>query len=133
MGIGQGQALDMRGALVVLVEQVEVGVRAVVDEQGAELPARDVALQVLVICQVFGRMFADVGVDVLGRLLAADAEALHQVVGGQAPLPPDHRLDQAVAQGQVPAHMFDRLLAFHGVLPPCQMFARTHPRSGPVG
>ncbi|MNQ65458.1 hypothetical protein D3C85_799130 [compost metagenome] len=117
MGIGQGQAFDMRCALVVLVEQVKVGVAAVVDEQRTELFARDVALQVLVICQVFGRVFADIGIDVLGCLLPADAETLHQMVGGQAPLPPDHRLDQAVAQGQVPAHMFDRLLAFHGVPP----------------
>ncbi|MNJ77324.1 hypothetical protein D3C77_747960 [compost metagenome] len=59
-------------------------------------------------------MLADVGVDVLGRLLAADAEALHQVARGQAAFPPGDRFDQAVAQGEVPADVAERLFPFHG-------------------
>ncbi|MCY1421098.1 hypothetical protein D9M71_367420 [compost metagenome] len=105
--IGQCQALDMRGALMVLVEQVQIGAGAVVDEQRLEASARDVPFQMLVIFEVLRRVFADVGVDVLRRLLAADAEALHQVIGGQAALPPGHCLDQAIAQGQIPAHGLD--------------------------
>lgn len=105
--IGQCQALDMPGALMVLVEQVQVGAGAVVYEQRLEAAARDVPLQMLVIFQVLRRVFVDVGVDVLRRLLTADAEALHQVIGGQAALSPGHGLDQVIAQGQIPAHGLD--------------------------
>jgi hypothetical protein len=58
-------------------------------------------------------MFGDVGVDVLGRLLAADAEALHQVSRGQPAFPPGNGLNQTIAKCQVPADLFDGLLAFH--------------------
>ncbi|MOA57829.1 hypothetical protein D3C78_1820850 [compost metagenome] len=51
----------------------------------------------LVIFEVFRRVLVDVGVDVLRRLLAADAEALHQVIRGQAAFPPGHGLDQTIA------------------------------------
>ncbi|MDT4831952.1 hypothetical protein FQZ97_654840 [compost metagenome] len=97
----------MRGALMILIEQVQIGAGAVVDEQRLESAARYVPLQMLVVFQVLRRVFVDVGVDVFRRLLAADAEALHQVIGGQTAFPPGHRLDQAVAQRQIPAHGFD--------------------------
>jgi len=58
-------------------------------------------------------MFGDVGVDVLGRLLAADAEALHQVSRGQPALPPGNGLNQTIAKCQIPADLRDRLFAFH--------------------
>lgn len=58
-------------------------------------------------------MFRDVRVDVLGRLLAADAEALDQVSRGQPALPPGNGLDQTIAKCQVPANLLDGLLAFH--------------------
>src|SRR3546814_13780447 len=59
----------------------DLGAGAAVDEQRLEAFGRLVALQVAVICQVFGRMFVQVGVDVLRCLLAADAETLHQEIG----------------------------------------------------
>ncbi|MNN40710.1 hypothetical protein D3C81_1547930 [compost metagenome] len=107
MGVGQGQAFDVWCALVVLVEQVQVGAGTVIDEQRLELPRRYVAFDLLVVHQVFRRVVVDVGVDVLRRLLTADAEALHQVIGGQAAFPPGHGLDQAIAQGQIPAYGLD--------------------------
>ncbi|MNG22200.1 hypothetical protein D3C84_1066590 [compost metagenome] len=58
-------------------------------------------------------MFIDVGVDVFRGLLAADAEALDQVTRGQPAFPPGDGLDQTIAKCQVPAHLFDGLLAFH--------------------
>ena len=58
-------------------------------------------------------MLVQVGVDVFGGLLPADAETLHQMAGGQATFPPGNRLDQPVTQCQIPANLTDRLLAFH--------------------
>lgn len=98
---------------MVLVELVQVGTGAVVDKQWSELLARHIPLQMLVIFQVLRSVFIDIGVDVLGRLLTANAKALHQVVRGQPTLPPGHRLDEAIAQRQIPAYRFDLLLAFH--------------------
>ena len=60
-------------------------------------------------------MFGDVGIDVFGRLLAADAKALDQVPRGQSALPPGNGLNQTVAKCQVPADLFDGLLAFHNL------------------
>ena len=113
--IRQSQSVDVRGALIVLVEQVQVGAGAgaVVDEQRLEMLARHIALELLVICQVFGRMFGDVRVDVLRRLLAADAKALHQVARGQPAFPPGNGLDQVIAKCHAPAYSLDGLLAFH--------------------
>ncbi|MNI73704.1 hypothetical protein D3C73_1297300 [compost metagenome] len=105
----------MRSSLVVLIKQVQIGTGAVVNEQRFELRARDVALELLVICQVSGRMFIDVGIDVFRRLLAADAEALHQVSRGQPALPPGNGLNQTIAKCQIPADLFDGLLAFHNL------------------
>ncbi|MNO66851.1 hypothetical protein D3C76_576500 [compost metagenome] len=113
MRIGQCQPVDVRGPLIVLIKQVQVGAGAVVDEQRLELLAWYIALELLVICQVFGRMFGDVGIDVLRRLLAADAKALHQVARGQPAFPPGNGLDQTIAKCQVPAYLLDGLLAFH--------------------
>ncbi|MNC47158.1 hypothetical protein D3C75_962040 [compost metagenome] len=103
----------MRSAFVVLVEQVQIGAGAVVDEQWRERLAGHVAFYFFVICKVFRRMFRDVGVDVLGRLLTADTEALHQVSRGQTAFPPGDGLDQTIAKCQVPAYLLDGLLAFH--------------------
>ncbi|MNL52188.1 hypothetical protein D3C87_1753390 [compost metagenome] len=58
-------------------------------------------------------MFGDVGIDVFGRLLTANAEALDQVSRGQPALPPGNGLNQTIAKCQVPADLFDGLLAFH--------------------
>ncbi|MNY26084.1 hypothetical protein D3C86_1599120 [compost metagenome] len=58
-------------------------------------------------------MLGDVGVDVLGGLLTADAEALRQVHRGQPAFPPRHGFDQSVAKGEVPTDLLDGLLAFH--------------------
>ena len=113
MGVRQGQPVDVRCPFVVLVKQVQIGTGAVVNEQRFEVLAGYVAFALLVICQVSGRMFIDVGVDVLGRLLTADAEALDQVPRGQPAFPPGDSLDQAIAKCQVPAHLLDGLLAFH--------------------
>ncbi|MCY1373878.1 hypothetical protein D9M69_611770 [compost metagenome] len=87
----------MRGPVVILVHQMQIGAGAVVYKQRLELLAGYVPLQVLVICQVFRRMLADVGVDVLGCLLPADTKALYQVSRCQPAFPPGHRLDQAIA------------------------------------
>ncbi|MNE59624.1 hypothetical protein D3C80_1547320 [compost metagenome] len=110
-------------ALVVLVEQVQVGAGAVIDEQRLELLAWHVALEVLVVVEVAGGVLAQVAVDVLRGLLAADAETLHQVPGGQAAFPPGHGFDQAIAQGQIPANACHRLLALHA----CCSCAKTLP------
>ncbi|MCY1528432.1 hypothetical protein D9M68_635370 [compost metagenome] len=98
---------------MVLVEQVQVRTRTVVDEQRLEMLAGDVALEVLVVLQIPWRVRGNVGVDVLRGLLATDAETLHQVVGGQTPLPPGHGFDQSIVQGEIPAHVLNALLAFH--------------------
>ena len=58
-------------------------------------------------------MLGDVGVDVLGCLLMADAEALHQVHRGQPAFPPCDGFDQSVAKGEVPTDLRDGLIAFH--------------------
>ncbi|MNH39396.1 hypothetical protein D3C79_1005600 [compost metagenome] len=97
-----------------LIQQLQIGIGAVVDEQRLELLAGYITLQLLVICKVFRRMLADVGIDVLGGLLAADAKALHQVARGQAALPPGHGFDQAIAKCQVPADLVYLLSTFHG-------------------
>jgi len=113
MRIGESQALDVRGAVAVLVQQMQVSAGAAVDEQWLELLARLVTLQVTVICKVFRRVLVEVGVDVLRCLLAADAETLYQMTRGQTAFSPGDRLYQAVTQGQIPADLADRLLAFH--------------------
>ena len=76
---------------------VEHGAGAVIDEQRFELLTRYIALALLVICQVSGRMFIDVGIDVLGCLLAADIEGVAQVIGSQPAFPLQHYLQQAKA------------------------------------
>lgn len=113
MGIGQSEPVDVRGAFVVLIQQVQIGASAVVNEPRPEMLARDIALYLLVICKVFGRMFVDVGVDVLGGLLAANAEALHQMPCGQPAFLPGNGLDQTIAKCQIPTDLLDVLLAFH--------------------
>ncbi|MNI51754.1 hypothetical protein D3C73_1064940 [compost metagenome] len=113
MRISQCQPVNVWGTFIVLVKQVQIGAGAVVDESRLELLARYIALDLLVIRQVFGRMFCDVGIDVFRRLLAADAKALHQVARGQPALPPGNGFDQTIAKCQVPAYLLDRLLAFH--------------------
>lgn len=65
--------------------------------------------------RVLRGMVGDGGADVLGGLLAADTEALHQVLG-QPAFPPGGRLDQAVTKGKIPANGFGGGTAFHGVL-----------------
>ena len=54
---------------------MQVGAGAVVNEQWLEVAARHIPLQMLVVFQVLRRVVGDVGVDVLRRLLAADAKA----------------------------------------------------------
>lgn len=54
----------MRGTVVILVEQVQIGAGAIADEQWLELPAGYVPLQMLVVFQVLRRVIGDVGVDV---------------------------------------------------------------------
>ncbi|MNO77081.1 hypothetical protein D3C76_681790 [compost metagenome] len=76
----------------------------------------NVALQVLVVDQIFGRMLIDVGVDVLGGLLAADAEALHQMIRRQASFPPSDSFNQLVPQRQIPAHSCNSTCPFHEAL-----------------
>jgi hypothetical protein len=49
-----------------------LGAGTVVDEQGLELFAFHITLDLSITCKVFGRMLGDVGIDVLGRLLTAD-------------------------------------------------------------
>ncbi|MNJ60866.1 hypothetical protein D3C77_566270 [compost metagenome] len=98
MGIRQLQPFDMFGALIVLEQQVQIGADAIVDKARLEGFRRYVAFELLVICQVSGRMLGDVGVDVLRRLLATDTKALHQVAGGQAAFPPGHGLDHTIAK-----------------------------------
>ncbi|MCY1370565.1 hypothetical protein D9M69_576630 [compost metagenome] len=98
---------------MVLIEQVQVRTRTVVDEQRFEMLAGDVALEVFVVLEIPWRVGGNVRVDVLRGLLATDAEALHQVVGGQTPFPPGHGFDQSIAQGQIPAYLLNALLAFH--------------------
>ncbi|WVM94573.1 hypothetical protein ULG90_03465 [Halopseudomonas pachastrellae] len=62
-------------------------------------------------------MLGDVGIDVLGGLLAADAKALDQVLCGQPTFPPGNRFDQAVAKGKIPADGFRGVAAFMVSLP----------------
>ena len=66
--------------------------------------------------RVLRGMFGDGGVDVLGGLLAADTEALHQVLCGQPAFPPGYGLDQTIANGKIPEDGFGGGAAFHGVL-----------------
>ncbi|MNJ67361.1 hypothetical protein D3C77_635270 [compost metagenome] len=65
MGIGQGQPVYVRSALMRLVEQVQVIVGAVIDEPWFELPPRHIPLEMSVVDQVFRGMLGQVGVDVL--------------------------------------------------------------------
>lgn len=67
-----------------------IGAGAVVDEQRLEASARDEPLQMLVIFRVLRRVFADVGVDVLRRLLMA-ARRVNQF------MQPQFELDKAYA------------------------------------
>nr|GFD18038.1 hypothetical protein [Tanacetum cinerariifolium] len=96
-------------ARVGLVQQVQIGVGAVVDEQRFEVRARYVALQLLVICKIFRRMVIDVRIDVFRRLLTTDPEALDQVSRGQPAFPPGNGLDQTVAKCQIPPNLLDVL------------------------
>jgi hypothetical protein len=64
-------------------------------------------------CKVFGRMLGDVGIDVLGCLLTADAETLHQVSRGQPAFPPCDGFNQSIANGEASTDLRDGLLAFH--------------------
>ena len=61
------------------------------------------ALQVAVVLEVAGAMLGQVGVDVFGGLLAADAKGAHQVVGREPAFPEADDFDEAVAEQQVPA------------------------------
>ena len=58
-------------------------------------------------------MLGDLGIDVLGGLLATDAKALYQVARGQPAFSPGNGLDQTIAKCEVPAYLLDGLLAFH--------------------
>src|SRR5690606_10119369 len=85
------------------VHHVQILIRQPLCKHRAEGGGRAVALQVADVFQVAGAVLGQVGVDVLGGLLPADAKGTHQVVGRESALPQTDDFDQAVSQQQVPA------------------------------
>ncbi|MNG05693.1 hypothetical protein D3C84_888990 [compost metagenome] len=103
----------MRCPFAVLVQQVQIGTGAVINEQRAELATGYVPLDVLVVIQVAGRVVSQVAIDVFRGLLPTDAETLHQMPCGQTPFPQCDGFNQSVTQRQIPTNTGHSLLALH--------------------
>ena len=88
---------EVRSRLEQPGQQVQVFADVTPGHHRPELRGRNITLEVPVVLQVPRRQFPQVGVDVLGRLLAADAEAVTDVIGGQAAFPQCDGLNQSVA------------------------------------
>ena len=56
-------------------------------ESRLEVCCRLVALELAIVLQPVWAKFADIAVDILGRLLATNIEGAAKVIGSQAPLP----------------------------------------------
>ena len=89
--VHQRQGASLR---LVLMQQVQVLIDRSLAELRHKRGGRPVTLELAVVLQSGWAELADIAIDVLGGLLAADIEGVAQVIGSQSPLPLQDYLQQ---------------------------------------